>query len=144
MAHAHPNAASSVRVCETCGGSDWGTRNRCKPCRATKARADWANNLTDARAKDSARHRAWRAAHPEKARAQKRRQRYAINTPELDALLVAQGGRCPICAVASPDCVDHCHKTGRVRGVLCRACNIGLGCFRDDPRRLRAAARYLA
>ncbi len=40
--------------------------------------------------------------------------------------------------------VDHCHKSGKVRGVLCNGCNIGLGAFEENPDRLRAALEYLA
>lgn len=40
-------------------------------------------------------------------------------------------------------CVDHCHKTGKVRGILCSRCNTALGGFRDQPEYLEAAIRYL-
>jgi hypothetical protein len=55
--------------------------------------------------------------------------------------------RCAIC-YARPDgtrllAQDHCHETGNVRGFLCLHCNTGLGHFKDDPRLLRRAARYL-
>lgn len=60
------------------------------------------------------------------------------------ALLIAQSGRCAICCdpMTSPH-VDHNHATEAVRGLLCDHCNHGLGKFRDDPGRLRAAADYL-
>lgn len=40
-------------------------------------------------------------------------------------------------------CVDHCHKTGKVRGLICRACNTGIGKFKDSPALLRRAISYL-
>lgn len=66
-------------------------------------------------------------------------------------LLDAQGFVCAVCG--EPDGVgksdskrlalDHCHTSGKLRGMLCYACNVGLGYFRDSPMRLVAAARYL-
>jgi hypothetical protein len=60
------------------------------------------------------------------------------------AILERQGNACGICkAPAKPLCIDHCHATGKVRGFLCRECNLGLGNYHDDPARMRAAAVYL-
>jgi hypothetical protein len=76
----------------------------------------------------------------------RRHESYGLTKAEL-AVLLAQHERCAICGTddwgrKGPQ-VDHCHKTGRVRGVLCGNCNPGLGRFRDDPALLRAAADYL-
>lgn len=46
-------------------------------------------------------------------------------------------------SVRSVACIDHCHETGRVRGVLCSRCNAALGLLDDEPCRLRAAADYI-
>lgn len=71
-------------------------------------------------------------------------------TPErYDEMLAEQGGGCAICGCKDPDDgrvnlpLDHNHKTGAVRGILCPGCNKGLGHFYDNPERLEAAAAYL-
>jgi hypothetical protein len=70
---------------------------------------------------------------------------YGISLEDCARLLVRQGGVCAICLKAPAErlCVDHCHATGKVRGLLCRTCNVGLGCYRDDPSLVTAAAAYL-
>lgn len=50
---------------------------------------------------------------------------------------------CVICGSDEPLVVDHDHKTGQVRGMLCNHCNRGLGHFRDDPELLEFAAQYV-
>lgn len=71
-----------------------------------------------------------------------------IDAAEAENALVAHAGRCAICTTTSPGGkgrwpIDHDHATGRVRGVLCRSCNIGIGLFRDDSELVRRAALYL-
>jgi Recombination endonuclease VII len=70
---------------------------------------------------------------------------YGISAAEYDALLAKQGGACAICRKRSKArlCVDHCHVTGTVRGLLCRACNVALGALKDDQASLVAALAYL-
>ena len=76
------------------------------------------------------------------------RRRYGITLAAYDNLLRAQGGGCAICG-RSPDefkrafAIDHDHKTGVIRGILCPDCNRGLGGFHDSPELLRKAADFL-
>jgi hypothetical protein len=67
--------------------------------------------------------------------------RYGISDSDLSRLLT--GTPCELCAKADAKHVDHCHKTGAVRGFLCGPCNMSLGSFNDCPTRLRAAADYI-
>ena len=57
-------------------------------------------------------------------------------------MIEAQGGTCATCD-AKPEHVDHDHRTGKVRGVLCFNCNQALGNVRDDPTTLQELTRYL-
>lgn len=71
---------------------------------------------------------------------------YGLQRGEYDRLFEMQGGVCAICGQSRKQrlSVDHCHKTGRVRGLLCRLCNGRLlTAARDRPEILRAAADYL-
>ncbi|MFI6406517.1 endonuclease VII domain-containing protein [Streptomyces sp. NPDC050548] len=71
------------------------------------------------------------------------RRKYGLTPAELDAMVAEQQGICCICLVAPAEHVDHCHETGRVRGVLCFSCNAALGQFKDRPDVMRRAATYL-
>lgn len=82
---------------------------------------------------------------PEKARENRwRRRGILLSWSEYQDLLTRQGGVCAINpAHTGKLVVDHCHKTGRIRGILCDHCNRALGFFRDDPTTLVRAAVYL-
>ncbi|MDP9795707.1 hypothetical protein J2S43_004219 [Catenuloplanes nepalensis] len=71
------------------------------------------------------------------------RRRYGIDQEIFDAMLADQGGVCAICDAADPEHVDHDHRTGAVRGILCFNCNGGLGQFRDNITYLDRAITYL-
>jgi Recombination endonuclease VII len=68
-----------------------------------------------------------------------------MSPQDYETLFARQGGVCAICIrpSAEPLCVDHCHATGKVRGLLCRTCNTGLGHYKDDQRLTAAATAYL-
>lgn len=71
--------------------------------------------------------------------------KYNIDIKHYDELYKKQGGRCLICNIDSEVLdVDHDHKTGEVRGLLCRSCNLGLGHFKDNKESLKKALEYLS
>lgn len=76
--------------------------------------------------------------------------KYGLTIEEYTALLLRQGGRCAICNSASTKrtrsayfAVDHNHETGKVRGLLCNNCNIGIGALEDSVTYLMNAVQYL-
>jgi Autographiviridae endonuclease VII len=103
----------------------------------------------DYRARESARRRAYHQAHKDEISTRRQgghlQRRYGISRADYAALLASQGGVCAICAKPATKtlCVDHCHSTGRIRGLLCRKCNFGLGCYAEDQAAMIAALAYL-
>ncbi|KKK81696.1 hypothetical protein LCGC14_2810850 [marine sediment metagenome] len=69
---------------------------------------------------------------------------YGIGKQEYRSILKKQSNNCSICGNGlDKPYIDHCHTSGKVRGVLCNACNWGLGHFKEDLDLLAAAASYL-
>ncbi|MBH1939238.1 endonuclease VII domain-containing protein [Streptomyces sp. AV19] len=115
-------------------------KSNCKDCAATRAR-DWYARNTDQGLTNR--------------RRLQLKQNYGITPEEYEQLLEQQGGVCAICQqpertidprskrpyVRLP--VDHCHDTGRVRGLLCHRCNRAIGLLGDDIDLLVAAIDYL-
>lgn len=97
--------------------------------------------------------RDWNRKNPDRRvvlnRGSRLRNIYGITQDDYDRMLEAQGGRCAICKTATPTgkwkvfAVDHCHTTGKIRGLLCNECNRGMGLLRDSAELLRKAADYL-
>ena len=80
------------------------------------------------------------------------KQKYGITRKDRDEMYAEQDGKCVICKdnltfawnhSKASAAVDHCHTSGKVRGLLCMNCNMGLGKFQDNPEFLRNAADYL-
>jgi len=71
--------------------------------------------------------------------------KYGITMSEYDVLFDSQDGLCGVCSKASKIslCVDHDHKTGVVRGLLCRQCNSAIGQLGDNIEGVASALRYL-
>ena len=74
---------------------------------------------------------------------------YSLDEEGFQALLVEQGGVCAICRSDSPGkrwdrfAIDHCHETGKVRGLLCGPCNVSIGQIGDNTHALYRAYQYL-
>ncbi|WP_405946904.1 endonuclease VII domain-containing protein [Streptomyces prunicolor] len=71
------------------------------------------------------------------------KRKYGITLAERGEMIASRMGLCAICSKAPAVHVDHCHETGRVRGVTCFNCNSGIGLLRDDPAAVYRAADYL-
>lgn len=133
-----------VRAKDAAIARDYGQRNRDK--RREYQRAHRAKNLDRLREYNARWHRENRANNPLRVRATHLKSLYGITLDTYAQLLAAQGGTCAACD-RHPDGerhkvlhVDHDHKTGAIRGLLCSRCNTALGLVEDDPVRLH---RYL-
>ena len=72
---------------------------------------------------------------------------YGIDHDQFDQMLVRCDGKCEVCGRPPKKkalCVDHCHDTGKVRGLLCSNCNTALGLLGDDLQRILKLSQYLA
>lgn len=134
--------------------------SRCKECKRASAAAYYSKNADDVRRKarewhannkDRAKSRmaSWRAKNPTGHRKAYYASTYGITPEDREAQMLRQGCACLLCATnlkEIPDRhvhVDHCHSTGKVRGLLCHWCNTRLGALEADPGWLARARSYL-
>jgi len=94
------------------------------------------------------RKRKYDAEHKREAKNRNLMRKYGISIEDYDVLFKTQGGKCGGCLISQkklniPLCVDHDHKTGKVRGLLCSPCNRLLGQLKDSPEVLIRLANYL-
>ena len=95
----------------------------------------------------------YRQEHTKEARENNIRNNYGINGKQYDEIFKKQNGKCAIClkleqvkhksGTLSQLSIDHDHKTGKTRGLLCRRCNTALGLLQDDLLLLKQAVKYL-
>jgi len=86
----------------------------------------------------------WYHGNPQKAKDASLRKNHGISLEEYNRMFVSQSGNCAICQKRMKiGCVDHCHVSGRIRGLLCHSCNFALGLLKDSPKIIRSAAEYL-
>lgn len=132
-----------MRLCTTCGvekeldafhnykKGPQGKAYRCKEC-DTAARKAYQDKQCPELKREMAKRRSLRS-------------KYGLELEEYEAMVEASGGLCEICKEVPYGylCVDHCHTTGKVRGLLCGKCNQALGLFQDSTWNLEAAISYL-
>jgi len=107
--------------------------------------SSWIKNNPESYKK---RKNAWKAKNPDKVKSAALKSDYGINLNDFNLLLSQQNNSCAICTTHKDNltknlCVDHSHKTGKIRGLLCSKCNRALGLFGDNALTLRQAAAYL-
>lgn len=93
----------------------------------------------------------WRKLNPRRQLANALRYRYGLTLADYDEMLTEQKGGCAICGGGADNLnkrnkhftVDHNHKTGQIRGLLCSGCNVGIAEFNESAELLNAAADYL-
>lgn len=114
---------------------------------------DYYHSSPDRKEKYNARAKRYRDTNPVAIFAVQLK-KYGITPDDYNFMYTEQNGQCLLCArpIAAARsgaerndiaCVDHCHATGKVRGLLCLHCNRGLGLFADNPDVLRNAASYI-
>jgi Recombination endonuclease VII len=124
----------------------------CLPCKREAKRRYAQKSYAENPERQKEANRRYRLKNEERVKSNARRSRllrkYGITFEQYEALQEKQGHVCAICGMPeqvyeSLLSVDHDHDSGKVRGLLCRACNLGLGSFKDDPMRLTSAVNYL-
>jgi hypothetical protein len=149
-----------IKLCKQCGFTSdfpkWLLGNTCHECTKENKRAYYRAKPEHYRALTSA----YAKANPDKLKAYNARtkeyrrwrvieKKYGINQKDFDAMFDAQGKCCALCKTPEPNAgrfgwqIDHCHDSGKVRGILCHNCNVGLGNLRHNPRLMRTAAEYI-
>ena len=132
--------------------------SKCKDCQKEISRKYYEENGKTVRERVYA----YQKANPEvqaRARAKRKangkrrladvRQNYGVSPEQYAEMLERAGGVCEICGRVPSEvskkgpCIDHCHDSSKVRGILCAPCNMGIGHLRDDPEVLRKAIEYL-
>ena len=115
----------------------------CKKCGQTLRYVKYSKQCVACKNAAKAR---YRARNPEQSFASRPwGHRLGMNGGEAELLFAAQNNECAIChtRISNKWCVDHCHSTGAIRGILCQPCNLLLGHAKDSVETLTSAITYL-
>lgn len=107
----------------------------CIKCGILKPLSDYHGHKTTKDKKATA----CKPCYNEQTRDAKYRTRYGLTAKQADEMKTG----CVVCGATKNLHIDHCHTSGKIRGVLCTNCNRGLGHFKDNPQLLRLAAEYI-
>lgn len=122
-----------------CSSQKLGVQSQCKECRNSITRRIAAKRYRD----DPVYKQRRNARMIDYSRIRK----YEVTPEKYSEMVETQKGKCAICNGVNKNGkhlhIDHCHKTGKVRGLLCMHCNNGLGAFKDNLTLLELAKRYL-
>lgn len=128
------------------------TPKKCKDCREIKPVSEYylctsrgvKRLQTYCKACSIQRSLKWLRENKHRQNIHRRSRMYGISPDGLKALIEVQNSKCLICKKTTKVlCIDHCHLTGLVRGLLCTQCNTGIAMFRDDIGLLEEAIEYL-
>ena len=126
----------------------------CNRCQCELDDTNWYPSASKRRwliCKDCERKRqaVYRSENPRVVYNQNCRKKYGIEYDEFISIFNSQGNVCAICKSSNSGrkgkkmCIDHCHTTGLVRGILCHKCNVAIGLFNDDIQTIQNAKDYL-
>lgn len=133
----------SQREKDTASQRVWRSRN------PERHKAIWDKFADTHRERRRAYEQAYRKSHQERIKGNRYQRKYKVTWDEVQSMVREQGNQCKICGAAFGDTpstryhVDHCHKAGHVRGILCNNCNKGIGHFKENHDLLAKATEYL-
>jgi hypothetical protein len=137
-----------MKACRVCGinktltdfnkksSSSDGYRSECRECQKKSAKSRYDTDPNTHKQRTKVNQRAYTA------------KKFGLTLGELDVMYARQDSKCAICGITEQEhgkylAIDHCHRTGKVRGLLCMPCNTGLGNFGDRSDLLMIAIMYL-
>ena len=121
------NQSKSLKEFNKNKNGKFGKHSICKQCRSERSRFRYSNGDTYS---------------------VRLKKLYGLSVKEYDELYAEAEGKCQCCGIKEKElnkrlAVDHCHSSGKVRGLLCGKCNRGLGLFYDNQELLQQAIQYL-
>jgi hypothetical protein len=127
--------------CKTCSSEQAKQWQKDHPKKVRKRLKRWRDNNPD---KVKLTNSDWYKSHKIEIQAQRRQTKYAIGREAYVHIAKRAAGCCEICGNKLKRAqLDHDHQTGKIRGLLCCKCNLGLGNFNDDINKLKLAIKYL-